>query len=311
MMPGTRLLRFARQWFPPSTVSGVFEPLVADWQRQWNDAMPAQRGWVNAKGFAAFAVTIEVMTPRLAAEGAAFRARPLLLAGSFWLVTSALLTLPFVLDNMPLRLLWLLLPASLTLMLPFSILPAIDAMRRDGDEPTAADRRGALVLVIVAVCGVAIGQGWLTPAANQYFRNEMMSQMNGRPTVAPRGLREITTSELIAGERSSIPRLGGNTERVRELNMRLSLALLPAVLAWLRWHSLSRLRKRSWPVVTSCLLALAATAAFIAMMPISPALEHIFLAPGLGPTLALALFALIARAAIWGRERRGQALRTA
>lgn len=33
MMPGTRLLRFARLWFPPSTVSSVFEPLVADWQR--------------------------------------------------------------------------------------------------------------------------------------------------------------------------------------------------------------------------------------------------------------------------------------
>jgi len=30
MMPGTRLLAFARRWFPPSTVSSVFEPLVAD-----------------------------------------------------------------------------------------------------------------------------------------------------------------------------------------------------------------------------------------------------------------------------------------
>lgn len=34
MMPGTRLLQFARRWFPPSTVSNVFEPLVADWQRE-------------------------------------------------------------------------------------------------------------------------------------------------------------------------------------------------------------------------------------------------------------------------------------
>ena len=303
MMPGTRLLRFARQWFPPSTVSGVFEPLVADWQRQWSDATPAQRPWINGKGFAAFAATTAVMTPRLALRSEAFRARPLVLAATFWFATSMLLTLPFIKDGVPLNSLWLLLPASLTLMLPFSILPAIDAMRRDGEEPTAADRRGALVLVIVAVCGVAIGQGWLTPVANQYYRNEMMSQMNGHPSVAYRGVREMTTSELIAGERSSIPRLSGNTERVRELNMRLSLGLLPAVLAWLRWHSLSRLRKRSWPVVTSCLLALAGTAAFIAMMPISPALERIFLAPGFGPTLALCLFAVTTRTGIWLRQR--------
>ena len=73
-------------------------------------------------------------------------------------------------------------------MLPFAILPAIDAMRRDGEEPTPADRRGALMLVAVAVCGVAIGQGWLTPAANQRWRNEMMTEFTGRPTVASRGV---------------------------------------------------------------------------------------------------------------------------
>ena len=307
MMPGTRLLRFARQWFPPSTVSAVFEPLVADWQRQWNDAMPAQRRWVNAKGFAAFAVTIAVMTPRLAAEGAAFRARPLLLAGSFWLVTSALLTLPFVLDNMPLTLLWLLLPASLTLMLPFSILPAIDAMRRDGQELTAGDRRGALVLVIVAVCGVAIGQGWITPAANQYFRNEMMSQMNGRPTVATRGLREMTTNELIAGDAATTPALYG-TPRMRELNMRAVMAALPIVLAWLQWHALTRTRKRSWPVTRSWLLAAGAAAFFIAVMPAAASLERAVPAPGFGPLLGLALFAFIARTGIWWRQRTGRSL---
>ena len=302
MIPGIRLMQFARRWFSPSTVSSVFEPLVADWQRESLDASPGRRRLINARARLAFIFTALVMTPRLVMASDMFRARPLLLAGSFWLVTSAVLTLPFVQEGMPLKFLWLLLPASLTLMLPFAILPAIDAMRRDGEAPTAADRRGALMLVVVAVCGVAIGQGWLTPAANQRWRNQVMSELNDRPTTASRGVREVTTSELIAGDVAITPALSG-VSRVRELNMRLTFAALPAVLAWLRWRSLSRQRRRSWPVVKSCLVAIAATAAFIAVMPASVALERVLLAPGFGPTLALGLFALVSRTGIWFRQR--------
>ncbi|MDP2054275.1 MAG: hypothetical protein Q8L75_11610 [Acidobacteriota bacterium] len=280
----------------------MFEPLVADWQRQWSEATPVQRRWIDGKGRAAFLVTAVMMTPRLATAPTAVHPRPLTVAIGFWLVTSCLLLIPIIDEDIPLRFLWLLLPGCLTMMLPFAILPAIDAMRRNGGEPTQQQRRATLTLAAVAVCGVAIGQGWLTPAANQYFRNEMMTAMNGRPTVAGRGIREVTTGELIAGDVAILPALQG-TPRVREINMRLSLALLPAVLAWLRWQSLSRSRRRSWPVVRSCLLAVSATAAFIAVMPASPALERLFQAPGFGPPLALAVFAAIARSGIWWRQR--------
>ena len=82
-------MQFARRWFPPSTVSSVFEPLVADWQRQWHDATPAQRRWINVEGFAAFATTTVMMTPRLTFASASFRARPLVVAGGFWVATSS------------------------------------------------------------------------------------------------------------------------------------------------------------------------------------------------------------------------------
>jgi hypothetical protein len=300
-LPGTSLLAFARLWFSPAIVASVFEPLVADWQRQWNDARPARRRWINVKGVAAFAATAAMMTPRLALEPGSFQARPLVVAGSFWLANAVILMLPFIREDVPLWSLWLLLPANLTLMLPFAVIPAIDALRRDGEEPTAADRRRAFILVVVAVCGVAGGQGWLTPVANQRWREVVWSEMNGRPMTPARGTREVTTGELLAGD-VIIPALSG-TPRVREITNRLTLALLPAVLAWLRWRSLGRVRKRSWPVLKSWLLALGATAAFFAVVPTGLALERIFVAPGFGPLLALALFAATTRAGIWLRQR--------
>jgi len=302
MMPGTRLLRFARQWFPPSTVSGVFEPLVADWQRQWNDATTAQRPWINAKGFAAFATTAVMMTPRLALEADAYRARPLALAGGFWVLASCLLTIPFVREDLPGQFMWLLLPASLTVMLPFAVLPAIDAMRREREEPTPSDRRAALALVALAVFGVIVGQGWITPAGNQRWRDAVMSELNSRPSVAYRGLREMTTSELIAGDAATTRALSG-IPRVRELNMRAAMAVLPIVLAWLQWHGLTRPRRRSWPVAKSWLLAAGAAAFFIAVMPAAALLEQSVPAPGFGPLLGLVLFALTTRTAIWWRQR--------
>lgn len=301
MMPGTRLIEFAHRWFPPSMVSSVFEPLVADWQRQWNDATPGERRWINTKGLAAFAATTAITLPRVTFASTSFRARPLALAGAFWLVTSCLLTVPFMRYEWPQQFLWLLLPSSLTVMLPFAILPAIDAMRRESEEPTASDRRAALALVAVAVLGVIIGQGWITPAANQRWRNATASELNGRPVVLHPGLREMTTGELIAGNAMNIRALA-SVPRVRELNMRVTLAALPAILAWLRWRSLSRLRKRTWPVTRSCLLAITTTAAFFAVMPVSAALEPV-LAPGFGPVIALSLFALTTRTGIWLRQR--------
>jgi hypothetical protein len=297
-MPGTRLLSFARLWFPPSTVSSVFEPLVADWQREWSDATPAQRQWVDVKGLAAFAVTLAMMTPRLILAPSSFSARPFVVAGGFWLLMSFVLLIPFLLQNGPLDLVWLVLPSCLTAMLPFAMLPAMDAIRREGDVSTPQERRAVIALAGLAVCGVVLGQ-WVTPVASQTFRNEAMSRMNGRPSVAWKGVRDRTTLDLIAGEGSTIP----TPARTRELASRATLALLPAVLAWLRWRSLGRARNRSWPSLKSCLLAFAAYAAFFTLLPISIALERTLLAPGLGPLLALALFTVTTRTGIWLRQR--------
>ena len=46
----TRALAFVSRWFDEATVRRTFEPLIADWQREWQDAPPARRRWVSLRG---------------------------------------------------------------------------------------------------------------------------------------------------------------------------------------------------------------------------------------------------------------------
>jgi hypothetical protein len=39
----SRALLFAQRWFDAATVQRVFEPLIADRQREWQDASPSRR----------------------------------------------------------------------------------------------------------------------------------------------------------------------------------------------------------------------------------------------------------------------------
>ena len=41
-----RALAFVSRWFDEGTVRRVFEPLIADWQRQWLDAPSSRRGLI-------------------------------------------------------------------------------------------------------------------------------------------------------------------------------------------------------------------------------------------------------------------------
>ena len=51
-MTGERLLRLARGWFVEDIVSRVFEPLVADWQRELTHTHPKDllRGLIHSDG---------------------------------------------------------------------------------------------------------------------------------------------------------------------------------------------------------------------------------------------------------------------
>ena len=61
----TRALAFASRWFDEATVRRTFEPLIADWQREWLNAPPSHRAWVTIRGAAAFVSAVAMLSPRI------------------------------------------------------------------------------------------------------------------------------------------------------------------------------------------------------------------------------------------------------
>ena len=56
----SRALAFASRWFDAATVQRTFEPLIADWQREWQDARRSRRARVSMRGLAAFIFAVIV-----------------------------------------------------------------------------------------------------------------------------------------------------------------------------------------------------------------------------------------------------------
>jgi len=293
-----RLLAFASRWFDPATVATVFEPMLADWHREWVDASPSRRRRIAVRGYAAFAVTMIASVPR-----ALFSPVPLELltrltwrVGAFWAASSALFFTPiawrYAERSLPFSFWILLLPGVLVITFPFAVMLGIDAIRRTDAEPDPVERRVALTLVLFATMSMVLACGWLVPRSNYRWQD------------TARGLRELTTYELIAETPATIPALNG-TPRVRELNNRFSLAALPLVLAWIRWRTLAVAGRQSAIRLPASVVALAMGCGFMMLRRFDRELEAAFAAPGFGPWIALALLASIALGwQSWLRPRR-------
>lgn len=276
-MPGDRLLTWIRDWFDEGTVHRVFEPMVADWQRECRGAAGAQRLRSLIRGYACLALTALLTWPRV------FAAR-LPHAAS---LTSALLTMIFIAGGAAIAMVPYafvapllttdLLPSAVAMAIPLAPVPVAVLLARRG-LPRWQQR--------VAVMRVAIGcalvmiplAGWLTPSANQRWREDVYAVLYGPAARAhvPRGPRELSVQELVAPRAPADLTTRETHSRATELHARLSVVALP---------------------VTMAALGLAAAATATASTPAIGAL--FWSAIGAGVRMASAASPLAARALFW------------
>jgi hypothetical protein len=257
-----RALAFASRWFDQATVHRIFEPLIADWQREWQEASPTGRARVSLRGLAAFLSAVIVSSPQIARTTApsSITNHVATRIARFTFPAAALLIMPLVTN---IEASWLsgirvllIVPQALVLAFPFAMVGAVDAIRGHGALPPHVERALVTKLAMIAVALMVFFHGWVVPAANQAWRANMAPAGMSAPA---RGVRELTTMELIndpsRAHASETTNAGGRAAVIRrELNNRANLALLPALLLWLRWGMLNRPRRRWYSPLPSWLL---------------------------------------------------------
>lgn len=165
LLPGTRLLAFARLWLDERTIAGTFEPLVADWQAEAGAAPTrGSASWINLRWRFAFLATGLMAIPRLVAM-------PLPTGLLVDLVLRALLfgTLGFALQQAFGRGADMA-GAAMIDSLPFALLPVVMRLQRSTELPEYAARTmvllcAAAAALILAVAGEAAWQTRTAAAA--------------------------------------------------------------------------------------------------------------------------------------------------
>ena len=309
----SRALLFATRWFDEATVRRTFEPLIADWQREWQDASRLRRWSVSARGLGAFLIAALVSSPAIVktAPPPVVVRRVIARVACFITVVAIVLAIPLLMDQRPRwqavpLLLLAAIPSGAVLAFPFSMLLAVDVIRRERDIAPNVARATAVKLAFAAVVFMAIGHGFVVPAANQQFRRSINA---GRPEPKP-GLRERTTIELFADAAREQPaerdtRAGAIRS---ELTSRSVLGLMPAIFIWLRWiaHDVRRPR-RFWPLPVAAMTIVAAIGFFASYWSGFLAESTWHLRPGNGLWLPIVIATLIGVTQQWLNSRRDAA----
>jgi hypothetical protein len=179
------LLEIAEWLCGPALRSSVFEPLVADWQRELDGATGVARWWTIARGSSALLMTITVC---LVTGGSAMPRLTLVKGSTVLLLSTALLVAIQIGVNWfqfkrdyPFEVrLWIALPMILPLAIPLAMLPMMMLIRGAG----RLAGRGAAVLLCGAVVAAYVTAGWLTPRLQGDFRDELYEEMDRRTVAA-------------------------------------------------------------------------------------------------------------------------------
>jgi hypothetical protein len=302
MAPGTRALALASRWFAPALVHRTFEPLIADWQREWHESDPSRRRSVSIRAWAAFLCTAAVSGPTIITTPIprSMSWRVITRIMMFCLVVGGALCIPMFRSmgsqemDPPFwaSLLLMVIPAAVSISFPFAMVIAVDAIRRN-DAPAHVERAAALKLAVIGVCFMLTMGGLIGPFASRQFVR--LSTPAGWNIPAPRIQQLSTVALLNHPDRSTEIVPGRQYTRAgairRELLSRTVLSIIPAMLIWLRWPALSnRRRHRFWPLPASVMTALAVVAFFVTFFGGFRIEMELQLQPGTGLMLPLIVF---------------------
>lgn len=307
-----RAFAFASRWFDEATVRGTFEPLVADWQREWQEAPASTRRWVAVRGLFGFIHALVVSSPSILSTSAPSSVTNLVVLriGGFTIAgTIAIMGLQVALGAGAVQGGWLLflVPSTMSAIFPFAMTGAVDAIRRGRLLPAPVERAAIVKVAIGAVLVMMVFGGWVVPATNQAFRVSSMPPAAAAPI---RGVRELTTLQLIfdaslAAEHE--PFTGGADRAVRvrrELNNRAALLALPIVILWLRWRALDLPHHRWVNPLPATIASIVAIAAWITLYFSGFRIEQEWqLSPGFDAWLPIAVFATWGLAAPYCRRQ--------
>jgi hypothetical protein len=301
MAPGSRALAFASRWFDPALVHRTFEPLIADWQREWHDSVPSRRLSVSVRAWAAFVCAALISTPSilLTPIPSSIARRVTLRITTFCLVAGGLLSIPMLRSmggrelDPPLwaSLLLMVIPAAVSIAFPFAMVIAVDAIRRNVAAPHV-ERAAALKLGAIGVCFLLTMGSFVGPLASRQFTR--VTTPPGWNIPGPR-IQQLSTVALLNHPDRSGEIVPGHYTRAgdirRELMNRSVFSLMPAMFVWLRWSALSHQRRRRWwPLPASAMTALVIIGYFVSFFG-GFRIEFAFgLQPGTGLLLPLMFF---------------------
>lgn len=232
-LPGTRLLAVARLWFDEPSIRDVFEPLVADWQRESLTATgwPARRTIDLRYGLASAGVLFMMLSARHARTPphwpafATFTLIPAcgLIAG--WTASRGISALRDAALGM-------MASSAVAFVLPFALVPATMVVAQRS-LPRHVRRRAALRMSSLAFLIQLAVVGFVTPSMVRTW-NVHRFQAAAQSMPPSRSPAELTLPELMRPGHPAHAATSG-TSMGAERHRRASLILAPLVLGLAGW----------------------------------------------------------------------------
>jgi len=285
--PGAQLRALAARLFDSSTMERLIDPLIADQQHEYADAIRRgdawRRRWVRITGCIAFwKVATMALGRALAEEGTtsdtgsigrgvrfAGIATMLITALLVWVpLRQALATLHIGTDSF-IRLTVYLLPQALAVAIPIGM---VLGLLSDGAR-TRRSKRLRILLMAGASLTTLFLLGWLLPEANQAYRETMFALINGFEGHLSRGMNELTLGGLRESMRDPFVMPLIASRRAFDFHARLALAFAPLALGLLALE-VSTVTRRVANALTVVLLGVGACLAYYQLIDSSRALMY-------------------------------------